>query len=364
MIKALTMPAWGMEDGAGTVVNWLVQEGDVLETGQDLVEIETTKLTNVVESPFVGTLKKIVLTTGDTAPPGSLLAVVVEGEASAEEIDAFVAENSQVLAAPAEKHPEERSIETPLGKVRVTSIEGGDASPVVLLHGYGADWTSWSMVMRPLAETRTVMALDLPGHGGSFKELGPDPIGALVDAVVAVVREVGRPVNIVGHSLGGLVAAKVAARAPEAIATVTLIAPAGLGATVEGRFLETFADSDGRKNARAALEMLVADRDSISLAMINDVIRARRVEGAKEALHALRAELADNDRQRIALGEEIGSLAMPVQVIVAAEDKIVSSEAAAGLANVSVIENAGHLVHMERSGEVQKKIEAFIGGNK
>ena len=45
-------------------------------------------------------------------------------------------------------------------------------APVLLVHGFGGDKNSWLFVQQPLAETHTVHALDLPGHGASSKDVG------------------------------------------------------------------------------------------------------------------------------------------------------------------------------------------------
>lgn len=365
MIRALTMPAWGMEDGAGTVVHWVVKEGDEIKLGQEIVEIETTKLTNVVESPFEGRLTKVVLQKGDSAPSGALLAVVVDGDASPQEIDAFIAEHKQTAAPPIEANPVEQFIETSRGRVRVMSQAGGAATPAFLLHGFGADWTSWSFLFRALARNRAVHMIDLPGHGGSFKDLGSSPLESVADAVVETAKALGGPLHLAGHSLGGLVAVAAAKKAGDLFKSITLLAPVGFGGAINDQFLQTFADADSRKNARAAIEMLVSDRDSVSLAMINDVIRARRVEGAKEALHALRVAIAASDgRQSVEMRGDVEKLGVPVQMITAENDGIIASEAVpAGITKATTIQGAGHLLHMEKPSDVERLIEGFMERN-
>ena len=89
--------------------------------------------------------------------------------------------------------------------------QGEAGEPVVLIHGFGGDLNNWLFALPALAEEHTVYALDLPGHGGSSKDVG-DGTG-LTDAVIGFLDAVDldRP-HLVGHSLGGLVAAQVAAR--------------------------------------------------------------------------------------------------------------------------------------------------------
>lgn len=102
----------------------------------------------------------------------------------------------------------------------------GDGGPLVLLHGLLDDSEGWT---RLAADTpRPCIAIDLPGFGGSDLPRMPR-IASYANDVVAGLREleVDR-CTLVGHSLGGAVAAAVASRS-ESVAALTLLAPAGFG---------------------------------------------------------------------------------------------------------------------------------------
>lgn len=91
-IEAITVPKWGLTMTEGTVVAWLVEEGQRLAVGDVLMEMETSKLLNEVESQFSGVLRRRVAQEGDTLPVAALLGVVAEPEVSETEIDAFIAD--------------------------------------------------------------------------------------------------------------------------------------------------------------------------------------------------------------------------------------------------------------------------------
>ena len=75
------LPQWGMGMNDGTIVKWLKQEGDAVEVGDPLCEVESAKVNSEVESPGAGTLARIVVPEGKTGDTGTLLAVLLaEGE--------------------------------------------------------------------------------------------------------------------------------------------------------------------------------------------------------------------------------------------------------------------------------------------
>ena len=171
--QKLGMPKWGLSMTEGRVLEWLVDEGAEVHPGDEVAEIETDKLTGPVESPLEGVLRRRVAAEGDVVPVGGLLGVVADPEVPDADIDAFVAD-FQASFVPGETEedagPAPETVEVAAGTLRF--LRQGDGEPVVFLHGFGGDLEQWRLALPALADSHTAIALDLPGHGGSTKDVG------------------------------------------------------------------------------------------------------------------------------------------------------------------------------------------------
>ncbi|HCV28581.1 MAG TPA: alpha/beta hydrolase [Dehalococcoidia bacterium] len=98
--------------------------------------------------------------------------------------------------------------------------------PVVFLHGLGTRRQDWTAVLREFASGNQVFAPDLRGHGDSGRVPGGYRFTQYADDIIPFLREVvGEPAALVGHSLGGVIAAVIAADHPELVATAVAVDP-------------------------------------------------------------------------------------------------------------------------------------------
>ena len=366
-ITAITMPKWGLTMTEGTVVGWLRQQGQRFAEGDEILEIETPKITNVVEATYGGTLRRIVAQPGATLPVGALLAVAAADEVPEAEIEAFVAGFAVVEPSARQEEAEgakPRDIDVAGRRLRYLGLGEGDGTPVLLVHGFGADLNAWMFNQPVLAERRRVIAVDLPGHGGSDKAVDGGKAETLADAVAgaADALDIGRA-HLVGHSLGGAIAALLALRRPERVASLTLIASAGLGPEVNAAFLDGFLRAGRRREAVEVLGLLVHDPALVSRTMVEDVLRYKRLDGVAAALSSIAQACFPGGRQSLDLAAEIATLAVPVQLIWGREDRIIPvahAEALAGRLPVHILDQSGHLPHMEKAPEVNRLISRFI----
>ena len=97
----------------------------------------------------------------------------------------------------------------------------------VFLHAFGADRLTWAGTM-PAVRGIDAVFPDLPGHGNSVADLGDGSLGDMASRLMACIAT-GPPAWLVGHSLGGGLALKLAAEAPNRLLGLVLMAPIGLG---------------------------------------------------------------------------------------------------------------------------------------
>lgn len=124
----------------------------------------------------------------------------------------------------------QRFAQVSCGSLRYWQSEPQQGEALVLIHGYGARIEHWRRVLRPLAHEHTVYAVDMPGFGLSCKPRGrrytrewlAQQFGEFLEQVV------GRPAIMVGHSMGGMVAAQTAKDFPDLVRGLVLVASGGM----------------------------------------------------------------------------------------------------------------------------------------
>ncbi len=381
-IVPVAMPKWGLSMRLGKITAWIVGEGDDVEVGDDLADIETEKIAGTLEAPDAGTVRRIIARVGEDVPVSGTIALIAPADVTEDELDAAVLQARAVIdAGVPEDAAGEAVVETAdVGGRRISFAGAGqDGDVILLIHGYGGDRDSWLFLQEPMAARYRVYALDLPGHGTSAKDVGPGPenpgsagtagsggsLGVLADAVAGVLDALGAErAHLVGHSLGGTVALAVAARDAGRIASLTLIAPSGFGPEINAGYLRGFADAQTRRELKPVIGQLFADESLVTRQLVDDLLAYKRLDGVDEALHTLADTLLDGDAQR---GDSAALLAatggtVPVTVVWGRADRIIPAAQAESVTGAvsHLIDGAGHMPHMERPAEVQAAIEETI----
>ena len=273
------------------------------------------------------------------------------------------------------------------GKVEVGGrpvryLTAGTGPPLVLLHGAGTNRQEWAWALPALARGgRSVYAPDLPGFGGD----GPAP-DASPEYSAATVAGFADALGlertaVVGNSLGGLVALRLALSQPTRVSCLCLAESAGLGREVTPALVAAATGGVGELTVmwgrlpvgaaqRALLRapLLFANPLRAPAGWYEQQYRAARAPGLMQTtVAALRATLGPSGQRRVLL-DELGRLEMPTLVLWGEHDRVFPAAQARHAVErlrrgrLAVIPGCGHLPHVECPAEFAAVLGEFLDG--
>lgn len=362
-ITPILMPKWGLSMRVGTLAAWHVEVGTEITPGDEIMDVETDKIANAVEAADGGLLRRCVGQAGEVYPVQALLGVIAPSAVSDAEVDAYVdAFEMPEIDEDEDTGPSYEFAELDVGKIRYTE-RSGEGIPVLLIHGFGGDLDNWLFNIEAISEKASVYALDLPGHGQSVKAISNPNLETMVGAVIQLMDHLKLDkAHLVGHSMGGLVAAQTAISNPNRVASISLICSAGLGESINSDYIEGFVSSANRKELKPKLKHLFADDSLVNRSMVDDLLKYKRLDGVQTFLDGLKENLFSNGKQNVNITAGLGALDCPQQVIWGEADAVIPKTHANRIAaaTVSVISGAGHMVQMEESSQVNDLLKDIL----
>ena len=255
--------------------------------------------------------------------------------------------------------------------ISIRAFVGGEGRPLLLVHGFGG--AAWNFSeLRPQLEGRRLIVPDLPGHGGSSALPAAASLRGFADALVPLLDG---PTDVLGHSLGGVVALRLAERHPALVRRLVLAAPAGISTStrraelviaflgrvkpgrIAGRRVERIAGS--RRLRRAVFGPFeVSNPDLLSERAVHGFLRGPLLH--TDALSAGLALAADDPRS------DLERVRCPVLVLWGGRDRQVPLEdgfeyARRLRAQLRVVADCGHLLIGERPEVCARAALEFFG---
>jgi pimeloyl-ACP methyl ester carboxylesterase len=251
-----------------------------------------------------------------------------------------------------------------------------DAPTIVMLHGYTGSKENWYRLARALKGRYRIVMPDLPGWGASERKAGADYGFVAQSRRVAAFLEKpevsdGAPVVLLGHSMGGGIAALTAAHRPDRVARVGLLDAAGVRfednafgkAVLAGE--NPFAVDDAASLKRY-LDTVFHDRDTVPYLPwpVDRIYIAQRRRDADFEQSVL-AKIGRGD-ERFLPGQEAARIEQPALLLWCREDKVIDPSAmalyAARIPHASqvMLEGCGHMSLMERPGESAAAVALLV----
>lgn len=234
----------------------------------------------------------------------------------------------------------------------------GSGPAVVLLHGFGQDRTCWWGLAEPLASSRTVVAVDLPGHGetglGAALPEAEPTAAAVVELCAALGLE--RPV-LVGYSMGARIALRAALRSTGTVHGIALIGgtagPRGPVEAAERRLRDSgLADWIERDGAEAFARRW--EREPVLSGQPPELVARQRAVRAAQDARALAAALRGlGPAGAPALWDRLPDVRVPALLVAGARDRryrrlAVRMATRMPNARTAVVADAGHAAHLEQ----------------
>ena len=234
----------------------------------------------------------------------------------------------------------------------------------IFLHAFGASRLTWAGTVSAIRGVDAI-APDLPGHGNSIGDLGDGSLEDLASRLTARIED-GPPAWLVGHSLGGGLALKLAAETPERFRGLVLLAPIGLGRGLDRIPLTSYSGLQDKDEMRRFLEGLVANKGLIGPLFIDTALEHLERDGARDALARIANQFPTMKTEISSLLPRVADCGLDITVIWGTEDNIASPdlERIEKLGTLVVLPGIGHIPHVEAQKQVNALLANKMAGGK
>ena len=347
------MPKMGMGMSEGKLSRWQVQDGDSVEAGQVVLEVETDKATAEMTADVDGVIS-VVVAEGEVVDVGTVLGRIEPAEGA-------------VVRPQAQGSAEGPSAEIlQVNGIALNVQQSGEGPAVVFIHGLSSSMELWTGLDQAGLEGRTLISYDLRGHGRSEQTPGAHTLRKHTADLAALLETVGiEQASLVGHSLGAMIAVELAAARPESVRSLSLLSTtAAFPQETRNTLFElasaaTFGGMEGIADPLIEVTFRPAFRDANP--KVVEAIRRSILSSDAASIVAATRMVAKAD-----LRPRLGSLKCPTQVLVGSEDSLTPPDLSHQLADaiegaqLHELPDCGHAAPVEQPALVTRLLAKFV----
>ena len=370
------------------VLEWNKTVGEKISKGDLLLTVETAKAATEIQADRDGWLVEIAFPADTEAPVGAILGRIADNEGETVEVEASSSSTAVVQSKPTDSPASDvstrRVIASPLarrvaaqrgvtldgvkgtgpkGRIKLRDVEHALQNkpltapvalrgnvPLILLHGFGADKTSWSKVRALIPRDIESVALDLPGHG----EEAPRPALTLEAMIADLSKRLGAlghdEIHLAGHSLGGSAALALAASGRHVVRSLALLAPAGLGPGMNAGFVSGLANAETPEALDFWLGQMVAEQARLPAGFAAATLAQMERFNTRTSMQRMAENLFPGGQPAFDLRPKLAEIDVPLRLIWGQKDHILpreNSDCAPDHAARHLLRNIGHVPQLE-----------------
>ena len=344
------MPKMGMGMSEGKILRWHVQDNTTVENGQVILDIETDKATTELTADVDGVLS-ILISEGETVPVGTALGTIEPSEGAVVKTQTSESTStSEIVCA---------------NGIQLNYQKTGNGQPIIFIHGLSSSMELWTRIDQNALNGKPILSYDLRGHGRSEKVPGPHNLEKHTSDLESLMEKLEiEKAQIVGHSLGAMIALELAFRHPSKVSSLTLL-------STTATFPQETRNIFFEMAASASFGGMESITDQLIDLSFSPVFRKTELK----IVEAIRRSLLSNDAPSIIsairmvakadLRESLSSISCPTQILVGSDDALTPSDLAKGLvasikgAQLKELPNCGHAAPVEQPSLVTKAIIEF-----
>jgi 2-hydroxy-6-oxonona-2,4-dienedioate hydrolase len=261
----------------------------------------------------------------------------------------------------------------PLPELRSAKVFGqtiryydvGSGSPLVLIHGIGGDADDWAFVLNALASKHRVIALELLGFGRSAKPHIDYTIAGYVEVLGRFLHALGiERAALVGHSLGGWIAAAFALASPQAVDKLVLVDSAGVWGDMAALPVDLHVST--LAHMRQIFQFLFYDKRLASDSLIEFAYAQHLERGDGYTIHSILKNTCDGRERLDDEAERISALTVPTLLVWGENDAMIPLEIGRRIhelvpgSKLEVIPQCGHMPNLEKPAEIVRCVLEFL----